>query len=94
MALFQELGDRRRIVRCLECLAVVAHVQGKAERAARLFGVVEAQFEAIGVPLGGGIDRFMVAARAQLDGTTLVAWAEGRAMTLEHAISEALNVAA
>jgi tetratricopeptide (TPR) repeat protein len=71
------------------------HLEG-AQRAARLFGAAEALREAVGgttVPANrADYDRNVAAVRAQLDEATLTAaWAEGRAMPLEQAITYALE---
>jgi predicted ATPase len=77
-------------------LACVAAAWGEAERAARLFGASEALPEAMGAPLEPGEralqEPYLAAARSQLDETSWQeAWAQGRAMTLEEAISYALE---
>jgi predicted ATPase/DNA-binding SARP family transcriptional activator len=96
LPLFQKLGSTRGIIDCLAGLAGVAGKMGQPERAARLFGAVEAQREAIqtGLAYADRIeeDRHLDAVRAQLDESTFaVAWAEGRAMTLEQAVDYALR---
>jgi hypothetical protein len=68
-----------------------------AERAARLLGAVEARFAEMGHHDTVQVRRqvysgAMTATRARLDDATWeAAWAEGRAMTLEQAISYALE---
>ncbi len=96
LPLFQKLDSTRGIIDCLAGLAGVAGKKGQPERAARLFGAVEAQREAIqtGLAYADRIeeDRHLDAVRAQLDESTFaVAWAEGRAMTLEQAVDYALG---
>jgi len=87
LALFYELGDKQGIVYGLEGLASLAHIQEKAEDAARLLGTASALRESIG---------FVVPPREQENYTKKInttreklgahvfalAWAEGRAMTL------------
>jgi hypothetical protein len=77
-------------------LACVAAAWEEAGRAARLFGASEALREAMGVPPEPGEialqEPHLSAARSRLDKTSWQeAWAEGRAMTLEEAISYALG---
>ncbi len=77
-------------------LAGVAAGRGQAERAVRLFGALESLRERMGVaapwgawqPLG---ERDLATAREELNPDTFdAARAEGRAMTLEEAVAEAL----
>ncbi len=80
-------------------LAGVAGELGQPTRAAQLLGVAEAVRESIGrslTPVERTVfDRYATTIRAQLDDATFaVMWAEGKKMTLEQAIEEALNVAA
>jgi len=61
-----------------------------------LFGAVEASCEALGRKMGiadrAEYDRIIAMVRTQLDEATFnVAWAEGRKMTLEQAIENALK---
>ncbi|MFQ5796576.1 MAG: tetratricopeptide repeat protein [Candidatus Bipolaricaulia bacterium] len=95
ITLWRELRDRTSVVWDLENLAETC-VNGQPERAARLFGAAEVLREAIGFPLPlgrrAGYDRNVAAVRADLSGEAFeVAWAEGRAMTLEQAIAYALE---
>jgi len=76
--------------------ACVAAARGEGARAAKLFGASEALPEAMGAPLEPGEmalqEPYLAAARSQLDETSWQeAWAQGRAMTLEEAISYALE---
>jgi hypothetical protein len=82
---------------CLEGLAAVAMARGEGERAAGLWGAVEAARVATGVPVAAyearDYNRWLAAARAQLDEATFAAaWAAGQAMSLEQAIAEAFRV--
>jgi len=98
---FQAFGDKQNIVRHIEGLAASsAKAQGQAvlvtQRAARLFGAASALRDAIGMHLSVAdrslYEPYLAAARAQLDEATFAAaWAEGEAMTLEHAIAYALE---
>jgi non-specific serine/threonine protein kinase len=79
----------------LEAVASLAVAQGEAERAARLYGAAERCREAKGTPLTPSerkeYERYVVAARASLgEECFAAAWSEGRAMTLEQAIDDAL----
>lgn len=72
--------------------------QGDAKRSARLFGAAEALHEAIGEILEpedrAEYDRYRAIARAALtEEAFAAAWAKGRAMTIEQAIAEALELA-
>jgi hypothetical protein len=94
LALCRERGHQRGFPIFLAGLAGVAGMVGEPVRAVRLFGAAEALGEAGSRPGVGHqieIDRNVALARAQLDAATFAAaWAEGRALTLEHAIAEAL----
>ena len=92
---YRELGHQRGIAGCLEGLAAGAGAEGQPRRAAWLFGAAEARRDASGAPLQPGdrltYSRDIAAARAQLDDATWeVAWAEGRAMSLEQVVAYAL----
>jgi len=81
---------------CLARLATLASVQGEPERAARLFAVAEALQEPVGFRFYPAIrsefDRDVAGARVGVDKETWrKAWQEGRATTLEEAISYALD---
>ena len=95
LPLFQKLGSRLGILCSLEEFAGAVVGTGPPERAARLLGAVEALYEAFHIRLNYvdqiEHDRYVAAARTQLDGVTFAAaWAEGQAMTLEEAIAYAL----
>lgn len=92
----RELGDKSGIAFSLEGLAGLAALQGEAKRAARLLGAAEALREAIRVPLPpvyrAEHESHVSAARSGLNPETFVAaWNEGRTMTLEQAVTEALT---
>jgi predicted ATPase len=96
LALHRDLGDQDGMASCLQGLAGVAVAQGAPKRATRLLGAVEALRESIGaVPEpeeGADYDRIRATTRAQLgDATFTAAWAEGRMMTLDAAITTALQ---
>jgi hypothetical protein len=69
---------------------------GQGERAARLYGAAEALRELTGTPIQYAghqalYERQVAALGEQLDAETIeAAWAEGRTMTLEEAVGEAL----
>jgi predicted ATPase/class 3 adenylate cyclase len=80
---------------CLIGLHTVAAARGAYDRAARLFSAAHAARDSLGRRLSGrpqaNKERFMTSLRAALGDTAFeAAWAEGRAMTLEHAIEYAL----
>jgi len=82
-------GSFRQIAPALEGLAAVVAAQGESTWAARLWGRAEAQRETIKTPLPpryrADYEQAVALARSQLDEASFaVAWAEGRAMTLEH----------
>jgi non-specific serine/threonine protein kinase len=95
LALFSEVENRREIAECLEVLAMLARAQDQHFRAARLFGAAEAAFEEIGSssrpsqnPRYGA---YVAEVRDRLgDEAFEAAWADGRAMRLEDAMTAAL----
>jgi tetratricopeptide (TPR) repeat protein len=96
LVLFRELGDKGDIANSLMLLAKVAQRQGSYERAAHLFGAAEALREVVGVPVESyeraEYESSLTAARAELgEAAFAAAWAEGRALALEQAISHALR---
>lgn len=97
LALRRELGDKQGIAYLLESVAGLAATLGHAKQTARLLGAVEALREVIGAPLAPADrpdhDRLVTRMCSALgEGMFAAAWAEGRAMTLEQAISEALSI--
>ena len=88
-------GYRECIAEDLAGLAAASSLLGQPERAARLFGAVEALREVSGIRLSplprADYDRAVEGIRAHLDEATFAqAWEKGRAMPLEQAIAEAL----
>jgi tetratricopeptide (TPR) repeat protein len=96
LTLCKELGNRMIASESLEGLACVSAAEGDAERAARLFGGAETLHEATGdqhTPEEAALrEPYLAMSRSQLDEAAWhEAWTEGRAMTLEEAISYALE---
>jgi len=95
----QDIAARWILEECLEGLAGVAGMCGQDKRAAMLLGAVEAQRKVLG-HMRTGVDQadfdYRVAwVRARLGEEPFqVAWAAGRAMTLDAAIECALEVPA
>lgn len=82
------------IVECIESLALIAHMQGQWEHAARLLSATAALRETIGAPLPlvdrATIEDATAPTRAALGEESFAAtWAVGQAMSLEQAIAEA-----
>jgi predicted ATPase/DNA-binding SARP family transcriptional activator len=80
----------------LDSVAGVAAARGECERAARLFGASKALREASGLPVAlvdrPEYDRDVAAVRAALGQEAFAAaWAEGRSMTLDQAVTSALE---
>ncbi len=95
LKLLQKAEDRQHIPDCLEIMAGGAAAQGRAQRAARLWGAAEAMREDIGVPLQPEdrklLDPYLATARSSVgEGAWQAALAEGRAMMPERAIEYAL----
>jgi tetratricopeptide (TPR) repeat protein len=80
----------------LEGLACLAGAQGKAERAARLWGAAQALHETKGIPRDTDFlaeaDARIFAVRLGMGEEWEEAWRKGTAMTLEEAVSYALEV--
>jgi non-specific serine/threonine protein kinase len=96
-----ELGDKADVAYCLEGLASMIAEREEPARAARLFGASEALLEAIGAPLHvqaqdrALYERTVESLRCRLGEEAFgVAWAEGRAMTLEQVVEYALGTLA
>ena len=96
LARLGELEDRWMTPRALSGLAALAHLKSDHVTAARLFGAVEVLREVSGTResprVGHMHDRDVGAVRAALDEDTFAqAWAEGRAMSFEQAVTTALR---
>jgi hypothetical protein len=79
---------------CLDWVAALETARGRPERAARLFGAAEVQWQATGAvrfpPDRAGYERDVAAARAQLDKERFAAaWEEGQALGFEAAVAYA-----
>jgi predicted ATPase len=98
LLLYQEMGNKKGIAESLAGLARLTSAIDEPERVAKLCSAAEALLAALSVRLGprdrAEFDRNLEAARAQLGEPAYgAAWEEGRAMTLEKAISLALRTA-
>jgi predicted ATPase/DNA-binding SARP family transcriptional activator/DNA-binding CsgD family transcriptional regulator len=96
LALNRELGRKPYSASCLEDLACVASARGEAMRAAQLWGAAETLHQATGYPQDpiaqAEMEPYLASARSQIHETVWAkAWEEGQAMTLEEAISYALE---
>jgi predicted ATPase/DNA-binding SARP family transcriptional activator/DNA-binding CsgD family transcriptional regulator len=96
LALVCELGGRVNAPLGLEATAMLATLQGKSERAARLWGAAQSLREAIARPLRPDeysvYEPYLAAARADLDDSIWEAGCvEGRRMTHEEAVEFALS---
>ena len=96
LVLYRELGVKHFIAHSLEGFAGVAVVQGEPERSGKLLRAAESLREAIGAPLSPSeqavVDSYVAAVRAELgEEAFAAAWAQGRAMSMEEAISFALE---
>jgi tetratricopeptide (TPR) repeat protein len=86
------LGEKLGATDCLLALADHAGRRGDRRRGGRLFGAAEALRTAIGAPwLPEERERFDRAAAAYQDGDGAAARAEGRRLTLDAAVAEALE---
>jgi tetratricopeptide (TPR) repeat protein len=96
MSAYRQIGDKPGVAECVVGLAAVAAAHGRSENAARLFGMAEVAFEAVGAQLWytnrGDYERWVAVARAGLESTAFAAaWAEGRAVRFDQAIERALE---
>jgi non-specific serine/threonine protein kinase len=98
LRLSAELGNEADVAHCLEGLASMYGAEGKIVRAARLWGAEEALLEKLEDAVytylpDRALHRSQVAAaRSQVDEAAwTAAWIEGRAMSLEQAVSYALE---
>jgi hypothetical protein len=94
--MFQDLGHKRGIARVLECFAVSAATQSRAEQSLRLAGAAAALRQHIGAPLipaeQSRLDKKLESARNMLTNAAgLEAWSSGWEMSLEEAVNEAVG---
>jgi len=99
LSLEQELGDKSGIAHSLEAFANLAVAQRQPRKAARFWGAAERLRETIGAPLPPfertEYERDVASAQAQLSKEAFAtAWAEGRTMSLEEAVTFALELPA
>ncbi len=99
LVLSQRVGNKWYATATLKGLAAAATARGQWERAARLFGAVEAQVEASGIavhPLDQAAnERRLAAVRAHLDEATFAAaWEAGRVLSPAETAAEAFALAA
>lgn len=97
LTLCKELGDKMITSESLEGLACISATEGATGRAARLFGAAEALREAVGYHHMPEEDAwrepYLAAVRSQLDDASREeAWAEGRAMSFDEAVSYAMDM--
>jgi tetratricopeptide (TPR) repeat protein len=98
IAIANRRGDRTFVRGCLTAIGDIAAFCGEAERAARLLGAAERLTEAVGswshLSARGGDEQAVQAAREALgEASFAAAWATGRALSLDQAVSEALAFA-
>ena len=96
LEIFAGLRHRRGIARALEGSACLALAQGHAERALKLAAAAAHLRQSISAPLPqaeqGKLDQTLLPAWKSLgEGEAKRAWAEGSAMSLEHAIQYSLG---
>ncbi len=96
LTMCHELGDKEMVAACLAGLGGVSSTLRQPHKAARLLAAAEALLESVGTFLDPAdrmeYQRNTNAARAQTDEMAWdAAWAEGRAMSMEEAISCALD---
>ena len=96
LRLARGMGHRLEMAKTLTILAGATGMLGQPRRAIRLFGASESALERMGAfhQLNDKreVDGMIAAVRAQLDAATFQAsLAEGRALTLEQAVAQALD---
>jgi len=96
LVLSQELADQRSMTWCLTGLANAAAARNQLQRAARLWGAVDAISQSIGSPVPSTVrasqDIHLPAVRQAMgDERFGAAWAEGRKMTPDEVVAYALQ---
>jgi hypothetical protein len=99
LGLYRGTGKLLGIAECLESLARLAAAERRFTRAAQCLGAAEVLRETMGAPLPpperAEYDRTLSAMRSGCSEEAFAgAWSEGRAMSLEQAVSVALEVEA
>jgi predicted ATPase len=95
ISIISEVGDKWLLLICLESLALVASAQGKAEAAAHWLGSIEVLRKTFSLPRRPADQALYernvaeIQARVGRDAFDL-AWEEGRKMTLEQVVDDAL----
>jgi non-specific serine/threonine protein kinase len=97
MRLDSAIMEPRKVAQNLEICAWLAATQGQSARTARLLGAIASLRESIGVPVfpmaQADYDRYVPIAKSRIDSATWErAWSEGRLMTLDEAIADALDL--
>jgi len=92
----QDIGDKGGIAWCLERLAGIAMVQGQAEKAVRMFGAAAMLRSSIGSVIDpvdqASYKKNLDSLRVKLGrGRYKASWDEGRAMTMEQAVTYTLG---
>jgi non-specific serine/threonine protein kinase len=95
---WQELGHHAAAAHTLECIGFIAIAQSQPENAARLLGAAEALRESLESRMTNNereeYDRHLLQLRGQLNEAAFaVAWAAGRALSMDEAIALALSSA-
>jgi len=96
VALSFTAGSKGRVLECLDGFAQLADAAGQPQAAARLFGAAASLRGALGAPLPpvdqSAYEQAIAHTRATLgDAAFAAAWDEGRALSKEQAIDDALN---
>jgi predicted ATPase/transcriptional regulator with XRE-family HTH domain len=90
LTLYREQGMKLGLIECLEALGGLASLEGRAEHAALLLGVVSSAREAMGIrtsEVHSALFDALAHARAQLSERQFrAAWESGRAMQIEEAL--------
>jgi non-specific serine/threonine protein kinase len=97
LTLQRELGDRAGMAFVLERFGLAASLRGQPAQALRMAAAAAVLREAVGAPLGPnarvGHDRWLSATRAALSSAAAsAAWEGGRALSLEQACAEAMQL--
>ena len=91
-----EVGYKYPVATLLSDMSGPASARGESERAARLLGASEVQFETLGFRLQAGdqfeVDKYIAEAKNLLsEDAFAAAWSEGRAMSFDEAVAYALG---